>query len=148
MNLQNHVWIAALAVVALVIALTLYLVLRVQRWWARRLGSANRRRGRKAEHQARKLLERQGYKVLDEQPRIAHRLLVNGAPASFDVNPDMLVRRDGTDYVVEVKNYNDSTGINNAAIRRQVIEYLRASGLPCLLIHMPEGRIDLIEECP
>lgn len=146
MNLPNHMWIAVLALVLLVIAVTLYLALRFQRWRARRLGSANRRRGRKAEHQARKLLERQGYKVLDDKPRFAHTLLVNGAPASFDVNPDMLVCRDGTSYIVEVKNYNDSTGINNAAIRRQVIEYLRATGLPCLLIHMPEGRIDLIEE--
>ncbi len=146
MNQQDHVWIAVLILILVVILATLWAAYRIQRWWSRRRGTVNRKRGKRAEHEARKLLERKGYKIIDEQPRLSHTLRVNGAALSFDVNPDLVVCRDGVDYVVEVKNCNESSGINNAAIRRQVIEYLRATGLPCLLVNMPEGRIDLIED--
>lgn len=146
MNLQDQLWIVVLILILVVILATLWIAYRIQRWWSKRRGTVNRKRGKRAEHEARKLLERKGYKVLDEQPHFTHTLCVNGVPLSFDVNPDLLVRRDGIDYVVEVKNCNESSGVNNAAIRRQVIEYLRATGLPCLLVNMPEGRIDLIED--
>ena len=42
-------------------------------------------------------------------------------------------------YVVEIKR--DQSGVRSAGVRRQVLEYLVASKLPCLLVTMPDGEI-------
>ena len=72
-------------------------------------------------------------------------LLVNGELEHFNVTPDLLVERDGQQYVVEIKRYRERGWISNAAVRRQILEYLHASGLACLLVRMPEGLIDHID---
>jgi len=120
----------------------------VYRRLQQRAGSLNQRQGRRAEKRAVRLLENEGFKVLDVHPRITCRLWVNGDAGEFAITPDMLVEKDRIRYVVEVKRYNDHSGIANAAVRRQVLEYLFAGGMPCLLVRMPEGEIDLIEIPP
>ena len=106
-------------------------------------GSRVNKRGHRAERRAAVLLEREGFRVIDYDPRLQSRLLINGEPRIFTITPDFLVERDQVTYVVEVKW--DDAGINKAAIRRQVLEYLVAADLPCLVVTMPEGMIDLVE---
>ena len=110
-----------------------------------RLGSVNRKKGQAAEQQARDLLEEEGFEVLEVQPRFSNELLLDGTPTRFEITPDLMVIKDGQRYVVEIKRYREGCSVQNAGIRRQVVEYLLASGLPCLLVKMPEGEIDLIE---
>lgn len=111
----------------------------------RRNGAVNQRRGRRAEMNACTLLESEGFEILDAQPHFTSSLMVNGDLSQFDITPDFLVVKDGVRYVVEVKSFNDRTGVANAGVRRQVMEYLHATGLPCLLVRMPGGDIDMIE---
>ena len=136
-------WLLALAL--LCFGLGLVFAFYLYRRLLRRAGSLNQRQGRSAEKKAVRLLQREGFKVLDVHPRFTCHLLVNGEESQFEITPDMLVEKDGVAYVVEVKRYNDGSGIGNASIRRQVLEYLYAGGMPCLLVRMPEGEIDLIE---
>jgi len=47
-------------------------------------------------------------------------------------------------FVVEIKSAPEHAGIRTAAVRRQVIEYLWAAEMPCLLLTMPAGEIEII----
>lgn len=114
-------------------------------WLRRRLGRRNRDRGLRAEKRAVKVLRKQGFRVVSSRPTYPSELLVNKRPKTYQVTPDLLVERDDQLYVVEVKRYRDNGGVSNAATRRQVLEYLHATGYPCLLVRMPEGLIDLVE---
>ncbi len=109
----------------------------------RRRGRLVRDLGLKAEAAARSLLEQEGFQVIDHAPLLEHQLLINGEAISFLITPDLIVEKDEVIYVVEVKR--EYSGISNAGVRRQVLEYLVASGYPCLLVTMPEGELDLIE---
>ena len=121
--------------------LTAWLVRVSQKWKGRR----NRNRGRTAEKRAKKVLKKAGYVPVEHSPRFTTILLVDGDEGNFDVTPDMLVEKEDQQYVVEVKRYRDNSGISNATVRRQVLEYMIASGLPCLLVQMPEGDIAVID---
>lgn len=61
--------------------------------------------------------------------------MVDGASRAFDITPDFIVARDGVSYVVEVKR-TDGDAVARASNRRQVTEYLLATGMPCLLVNM------------
>ena len=91
------------------------------------------------------MLKSEGYTILEVEPVFHSELLVNGELEHFNVTPDLLVERDGQQYVVEIKRYRERGWISNAAVRRQILEYLHASGLACLLVRMPEGLIDHID---
>ena len=145
-ELQN--WIAANKFLLLLasgfllgLACAFYLALLFRRW----LGGRHRKKGRKAEKKAVKLLQKRGFRVLERDPAFASELLVDDHVTRFPVTPDLLVERDGQRFVVEIKSYRDNISIQTASIRRQVLEYLWASGLPCLLVTMPEGNIEMVD---
>ncbi len=112
---------------------------------ASRRARSSQGRGRRAEKKAVRLLKKNGFRILETAPSITSSLLVDDVPRRFTVTPDFLATRDGQTYVVEVKRYRAGNSINNAGIRRQVLEYLIAAELPCLLIAMPEGSIEEID---
>ncbi len=137
----------ALTVLALLLGLLLgaagawFLAARNRSWRGGRIHD----RGRRAEASAQKLLAREGFSVTAVEPRLESRLLVNGEPHRFETTPDFLARKNGQTYVVEVKRRKDGKGVANASARRQALEYIHASSLPCLLVIMPAGVIELIE---
>jgi len=135
-------WSGLLLIGALVgMALALLLLARLRVW----RGDWFRGRGLQAERDARRLLVEEGFAVTATRPKLVSRLRVNGDPISFAATPDFLAEKDGQRYVVEVKRRDEGSGVANAAVRRQTLEYLYASGLPCLLVLMPAGDIELIE---
>lgn len=126
--------------VVMVVALTLWL----QRWYRRWLGWWLRRRGLRAENAALKYLKKEGFEIVDAAPRLVYNLLIDGRPRTFTITPDLVVSRDGCDYVVEVKRKDSAGSINNAGVRRQVLEYVVAGGLPCLLVDMKTREITTV----
>jgi Holliday junction resolvase-like predicted endonuclease len=140
-GLDVRVLIALLLVAAFLTGLL------VARMWfvamRRRRGSRDRGRGVGLERAAEHMLRAEGFTTLERQPRFTNLLMINGDLRDFEVTPDLLVEKDGQVYVVEVKG--DQTRISEAGVRRQIIEYLQAAGVPCLLVRMPEGDIDLVE---
>ena len=119
------------------VILTLRAVALKNRW----SGYFGRRRGLRAERGALKLLRRAGYTVIDPDPRTSYELWIDGARRRFEITPDLLVARDGQDYMVEIKRKERLGGINNAIVRRQVLEYAVATGRPCLLVDMTNRTI-------
>ncbi|MDJ0839011.1 MAG: hypothetical protein QNK37_20995 [Acidobacteriota bacterium] len=138
-DLQLALFILAAFIVGMLLAI--WAVALRQRMRGRR----NRNRGRTAERRARKILKKAGYTNVASSPVFTTALLVDGEEETFDVTPDQLVEKDGLQYVVEVKRYRENSGVANATVRRQVLEYMIASGLPCLLVQMPEGEISVID---
>lgn len=128
----NHGWIIS-AIIAFTIGLWLH------RTWSnyqrRARGLRSKLGGEKAEKKARKLLVKAGYEIVETQPAFEAFLEVDGEDRAFDITPDYLVYKDEIYYVVEVKR-TDGDAIARASHRRQVTEYLLATGLPCLLVNM------------
>jgi len=112
----------------------------------RSIGFQSRRRGEKAERRAHFLLEKNGFEVLESQPNFQAHLDVDGELREFDITPDFLVEKDGVLFVVEVKRTNGDA-IARASNRRQVIEYLMATGMPCLLVNMSLSEIQVVDFC-
>jgi len=135
---------ALIAIPVLAFIAGLLLMWQISLWWRVRRGHRGQGRGRRAEKRALRLLKKQGYILLEREPRFETRLLVEGELRSFTVTPDFLVTRDDRDYVVEVKRRAEGNSIQGAGVRRQVTEYLLATDLPCLLVCMPEGVIEEI----
>lgn len=136
--------IQALAVVVALVIIVVALTLALTRRYARWMGWWRRRRGLQAEGAAGKFLEQEGFEILDETPRLEYQLLIDGRLRSFSMTPDLVVTRDGCDYLVEVKRKDHPISINNAGVRRQVLEYMVAGGLPCLLVDMHAREITTV----
>lgn len=100
--------------------------------------------GERAEKRARKLLQKSGFKIVERQPIFETNLDVDGQFRLFPITPDYLVIRNGVYFVVEVKR-NDGEAIARASHRRQVIEYLLATGMSCLLVNMTRNQIQIID---
>lgn len=124
--------------------LALWLRIRMERWW----GRIRQKRGTKREMEARHWLEQEGFQVIECHPQLDFSLEVNGETRHFIITPDFLVRLDDQIFVVEVKAGRRDHALEQASVRRQVIEYMLASGLPCLLLDMPNEKLDVIEALP
>jgi hypothetical protein len=108
-----------------------------------RLGR-RRRGGARAERRARRLLERNGYRLVAEQPRRKGCILLDGEPESFELRADAIVEKDGERLVVEIKSGAASAASRET--RRQLLEYLWVFELDgILLVDMAAGRIYRVE---
>jgi len=108
-------------------------------------GRKYRRRGKKAEKQAAKLLKKSGFTILEKEPRINTQLRIDGESRSFEITPDFLVSFGEELFIVEVKSHGSSQLINQAGVRRQVVEYVYATGHSCLLVTTQDSRITKVE---
>lgn len=100
-------------------------------WWraTTRMARGNRARqrvARKGESDAERLLESQGFTVLDRQ--LAHRwtLEVDGEDREVLCRVDLLVEKDGEVFVADVKTGDQAPRPHQPATRRQLLEYLLA----------------------
>ncbi len=115
----------ATAILALLLAVALW------GWWRARtrLSRASRgrnRRARKAETDAERLLESQGYLILDRQLTRRWTLQVDGEAREVSSRADLLVRRHRRLFIVDVKSGDLAPEPSLPATRRQLLEYLLA----------------------
>lgn len=96
-------------------------------------------RARKAEGRALKLLEREGYEIIEVQKRVPFVTHVDGKPYKNSIQADYIVTRDGKTFVVEVKTGGEATQVTTSQTRRQLLEYY--------LVYRPDGIILLDMEC-
>ncbi len=111
----------------------LVLALATALWgWRRartRLSRASRRRNRRArraETAAERLLEAEGFTILERQPTKRWLLEVDGESHQVSCRADLLVERGGTFYVADVKSGGAAPDPRQPATRRQLLEYLLA----------------------
>ena len=115
------------------------------------VGRANARRGvraRRAEHEAEDLLAREGYEVLDRQVTREWPVDVDGERHLARVRADLLVSRDGYDYIAEVKTGADATRPTFPSTRRQMLEYLLAFDVDGVLLVDMDRRVVRSVEFP
>jgi hypothetical protein len=108
---------------------------------ARRV-ARHRRMGEGAERAARTLLQRAGYRILQEQVSGGYQMSVNGEPTRVHLRADFLVEREGRRHIAEVKSGFESAKVSGRATRRQLLEYclaFRVDGV--LLIDMHRSQI-------
>ena len=104
------------------VLLILYLGWRIRRAWKKFLFYLIKRKGRRGEGIAVKLLYKEGYEIIDEQIAIPGFLFENNKKIEFLVKPDFLVKKNGEKFIAEVKT-GTSALIQNRNTRRQILEY-------------------------
>jgi len=124
-------------VAALAALLLLLWTLLLRKWSAwRRSALAHKRSARAArgERNAEKLLEVQGYEILERQLSEEWTMSCDDEPLSFLLRADLLVRKDERDYIAEVKTGSSAPDLRNASTRRQLLEYAIAYDSPTILL--------------
>ena len=101
--------------------------------WKNFLFSLVRRRGRDGEEVALKLLQKNGYEIIQSQLPLSGHCMVDDQLLDFDVRVDYLVERDGRKYLAEVKT-GDAANPKNIATRRQLYEYASLSHSETVLL--------------
>jgi hypothetical protein len=124
-------WVAALCTAAL-----LWLI--AGRAFARaRARRTARRRGARAvrgERAAENLLADLGFTVLSRQAGLSWTIECDGQPYPVELRADLLVERGGQRYVAEVKTGAQAPRLENAATRRQLLEYAIAYRVDSVLL--------------
>ena len=111
-----------LILITCLIIFFIWLGWKIRLWWKNFLFMLLRKRGKKGEITALKLLEKKGYRVLDEQIKLCGYFFINDKLKKFDLRPDLLVEKDGVRYIAEVKT-GEAADPANVQTRRQLHEY-------------------------
>lgn len=77
---------------------------------------------KKGERTSIKLLEKNGYKILDEQIKLNGYFFIDDELNKFDLRPDLLVEKNEVQYIVEIKT-GEVANPSNRNTRRQLHEY-------------------------
>ena len=105
----------------------------------------NKRRGKKAEKNAIRLLKKNGYKIQNYQPIAKGHVFQDNEKVYFDIRADLIVSKDKKLYVAEVKS-GDSASIKEINTRRQLLEYSRVfENNNLILIDTEKNKIKKIE---
>lgn len=113
-------------------------------WLARRWSRYRMRRrfarGKRAEADAAKYLESEGYRIVDVQANRIVDVVVDGWPQRVEVVADILAVKGGRHCVIEVKTGDKAVDPLYPPTRRQLLEYRLAFG-PCdlMLLDMEAG---------
>ena len=95
-----------------------------------------RKRGKKGERTSIQLLKMNGYTVLDEQIKLNGYFFIDDELNEFDLRPDLLVEKDGIQYVAEIKT-GEVANPSNRNTRRQLHEYSYYSNQDIVLLVDP-----------
>lgn len=110
-------------------------------WWSAGLGSRRVRsrnaRAQVGEIEAEQLLEGLGYQIIDRQVRCLWWIEVDGAATEVSLRADLVVERQGSRFVAEVKTGSLVPNPKHPQTRRQLLEYSMAfAPMGVLLVDM------------
>ena len=126
----------ALLLIIFSIILFIWLGWKIRLWWKNFLFMLLRKRGKKGEQNSIMLLEKNGYRIIEEQMKLNGSFFVDNALSKFDLRPDLLVEKDGVKYIAEVKT-GDVASPFNRNTRRQLHEYSFYSNHDIILLVDP-----------
>lgn len=114
-------------------------------WWRLKM----RRRfsvARHAESQAVRLLEKQGFEIIAQQPQQQCQMWVDGDELIYTLRADYLVASREKTYVAEVKSGSSVNSIGHVGTRRQLLEYLHGYQVDgALLVDVTNRKVQHIE---
>jgi hypothetical protein len=122
--------------IACLVIFFIWLGWKIRLWWKNFLFMLVRNRGKKGERTSIKLLEKNGYKVLDEQIKLNGYFFIDDELNEFDLRPDLLVEKDGVQYIAEIKT-GEVANPSNRNTRRQLHEYSFYSNQEVVLLVDP-----------
>ena len=136
-----------LALLVLVLVLLLIWCIRSFEAWRRSsTAHARSKRAIRGEKMALSLLAKEGYRIIDKQVPMDWTMLCDGQEEHFSLRLDVLVEREGKEYVAEVKTGECAPSLRTAATRRQLLEYALAHGSnEILLVDVESKRISKVE---
>lgn len=116
----------------------------VQRFLLHRKRLRVSRKAIRGEKKARELLERNGYRVLEKQLTGKIVYYIDDEPKESSVRADLMVKKNGKHYLVEIKT-GDQANPKLPAVRRQMMEYDRVfSPHGILFVDMEKSRIQSV----
>ena len=125
-----------LVLIIFVVLFFIWLGWKIRIWWKNFLFMLLRKRGQKGEKVSIYLLEKNGYKILDEQIKLNGYFFIDDDLKQFELRPDFLVEKDGVRYIAEVKT-GEVANPTNRNTRRQLHEYSYYSGHEVVLLVDP-----------
>ncbi len=119
---QNHILFLSLALVIIFLS---YLVIRhkVKTYFQKHKVRKRFERGNRLELQAKSFLKSKGYTIVDYQSTYTHKYLEDGEVQYAEIQPDYIVKKNGKQYIVEVKSGSQAISARNKSTRRQLLEY-------------------------
>ena len=143
-NLDLNNLIHKIIIIVLIILL-LYLGWKIRNIYKSFIFYLYKKRGRKSERKAIKLLIKNGYKVINQQLTTKGYLYENGNRVDFKVRPDFMVVKDKVTYVAEIKT-GLSASIETISTRRQLLEYSKLfNSSKVILVDISKKEIKVIE---
>ena len=132
-------------ILIILIITLLYLGWKIRRAYKNFLFFLLKRKGKKGEKNAKKLLKNSGYKILSTQHKMQGILYEDNKKVSFEVRPDYLVEKNNIIYIAEVKT-GLSALIGERNTRRQLLEYSKLSNSnKVLLVDLTRKKIKIIK---
>ena len=125
-----------LVLIIFVVLFFIWLGWKVRIWWKNFLFMLIKKRGQKGEKNSVKLLEKNGYKIIDEQIKLNGYFFIDDDLKQFELRPDLLVEKDGVQYFAEIKT-GEVANPTNRNTRRQLHEYSYYSGHDVVLLIDP-----------
>ena len=132
-------------IIIVLIVLLLYLGWKIRNIYKSFIFYLYKKRGRKSERKAIKLLIKKGYKVINQQFTTKGYLYENGNKVDYKVRPDFMVVKDKVTYVAEIKT-GLSASIETISTRRQLLEYSKLfNSSKVILVDISKKEIKVIE---
>ena len=132
-------------IIIVLIVLLLYLGWKIRNIYKSFIFYLFKKRGRKSERKAIKLLIKKGYKIINQQLTTKGYLYENGNKVDYKVRPDFMVTKDKVTYVAEIKT-GLSASIETISTRRQLLEYSKLfNSSKVILVDISKKEIKVIE---
>ncbi len=105
----------------------------------------NFKKGEQGEIKAKRILEKQGYKILHSQPETFAYIWIDGHMKKLSIRADYLVSKSGRQYICEVKTGKVAGDITYRYTRRQLLEYYLYFELPVIFVDVINENINKVE---
>ena len=141
MNIDDFLFLIPVVFIVFII---LWLGWRLHRAWNNFLFWVRRKRGRKGELEAIKLLKSEGFEVLETQVTYQGSVWVDNDELSYDIRPDLIVQKNGEKFLAEIKT-GRAAEPSDRNTRRQLREYAAVAGDDSVvLVDATKGNVQLI----
>ena len=115
---------------------------KLNKWWCCYCIRRRFNKGNIAEKKAVKILIKSGYKIVATQQSLPARMYVDGVEQKYFIRPDVVVKKKGKLFLVEVKYGDVATNPLYKDTRRQLLEYdLFSNTYGLLLVDMNSEKV-------
>lgn len=138
---MGALWLLIVVGVLCLVLFALWVGLRISRWQRSQRQRTRVTVALQGENEAEKILESFGYEIQQRQVSAFWKFFVDGEEIRVRVRVDLLVSRDGRQFVAEVKTGERAPNPCHPPTRRQLLEYSLIFGATEILLVDVEARV-------